>query len=449
MDKPTSKRIIEIEASNTDKIVPHKITKNEIEPISMMDFEELSMASGNDKIYLQVPFNDFFKEGCIIIDTPGIDSIDKMDSDITFGYLPFLDGAVICQDIQKGTLPKSLLNFLLKPEIKPILNHFIFAITKADLKPNEAKEKIKKDIINQLELLKKEHNLNLTNIESRVVLTSKTDLNDLKKSFEENIIKNKIKIIKYRKNVEIGKIIDKAIEALKYHKENLDLSIDDVKEKEQEIEEALSQMEQKEFEISNKIEQTRESIKNDIKIILINFIPELKKVDSEEELLKAEVLLQKRIQAIANSKLSNLLGKDLSIKIDSSIISFNDEIKTILNGINIGKQISTFIFFDLILPGSGVLGVAEGGAGLIVREGAKGVLKNNVKKTSLKIIVNAINKLNLFEYVGDFAKDKLIESKIESKIPSMSHIVSMAIIESKEKSGYRTISAVKLKQEEV
>ncbi len=135
----------------------------------------------------------------ILIDTPGTNSLSKLESDITFGYLPYLDGAVICQTVEKGSLPQTMINFLLKPEIKKLAKNFIFAITNSDLKPLKTLEKIKSEIVSQLDDLNNKHNLGFDNINDIVVLTAinkkEKKLDDFYKIYSNKFIKKILDIL--------------------------------------------------------------------------------------------------------------------------------------------------------------------------------------------------------------------------------------------------------------
>lgn len=426
MDKPTSKRIVEIKSKDVDKIVPYKVNNQEIEPISMMDFNDLSVTAGADKIYLEVPYNDFFKKDYMIIDTPGLLSLDKMDTDITFGYLPYLDGAIICQDIQKGTLPKTLLEFLVKPEIKHILNNFIFAITKSDFKNSVARDKIREDIIKQLNSINDKNNLNIIDIESKVVLVStKEDLALFYKSFQKNIALKRENLLEDKKGRELDKIKNDLIESLKEHKKNRDLTIDDIKVKEKQIQDKMVKIKSAKIEIEKKLDRVGISIEGDIERELKSFIPKISNLKTIEDFADEEKNLQDKIESVINHNIQKVFREDnMIISLNGKSFSFNEEITNIINKVEIGRTIGTFVFMDIIVPGSGLLGAVEGTTGVVVREMAKKSVVSTVKNGFLRGAFQIFRQINPVEYIGDFVQNKLISSKLEESIPNMSKSIS-------------------------
>ena len=92
-------------------------SKGELTPISALEVEdELTTSSPDQIVVLHTKANDLLHEGYCIVDTPGISSLDETHTDITFGYLPKLDGAIICLDINSGGMNQSLKAFISKPE---------------------------------------------------------------------------------------------------------------------------------------------------------------------------------------------------------------------------------------------------------------------------------------------------------------------------------------------
>ena len=168
---PITKRITEIRFSEKHT-TPRFFLRNEPETeLSLENFKSLAgNSSRNAPILVTHPPVEPLRSGFSLIDTPGLMSLDSMDADITFGFLPFLDGAIICIDCMTGSVGRSVIDFLNKPEVRPMAEYFIFALTRADCKSPSAREKIREHVIELLQT-----NVYSTCPESvpdRVVLTS-------------------------------------------------------------------------------------------------------------------------------------------------------------------------------------------------------------------------------------------------------------------------------------
>ena len=100
------KKILPVDVIPTTKSITHIVPKNELEneeffkvendgsltKIDKVDFQDIATGSKEGKTELNIPANDILKESYFFVDTPGLASLAKADTDITFGYLPFWMG---------------------------------------------------------------------------------------------------------------------------------------------------------------------------------------------------------------------------------------------------------------------------------------------------------------------------------------------------------------------
>lgn len=444
MDEPTSKTIVEIEGANVESPEYYKYVGMDRESISAMEFSDICTMTGKYAAYLRLPAGKFLKKGYLLIDTPGISSLDQSDEDITFGYLPELDAAVLCQDIQLGGLNDSIQNFMLKPQVRPILNNFIFAITKADTKSDP--EKIRNNVISQLKELNDKHCLDLNNIEKRVVLVSNAqESNDLDRVFNELIFKQRQKLQEERREKEYRKIAQKARALLKDQKKNATLDTDDIKTEESEAEESIEILKKNEQTLKEKFDRFEDKIQGDIRGVLTSRLPEIAQVKDKEELQEQIRIIEQGIVEKANIRASRYIGDAGLDSVDGTMLSgISEQVSSVLKGANIGKQIGSFLLFAVVLPGaSAAMNAAEGAGGLVVREaakkGAKDVAKNAAKQFAkeeakkaakmmiLKNVLDILDKINPVEIAGNIIQGKMIESKLEEKIIPISTNLAFAI----------------------
>jgi hypothetical protein len=433
MDQPTSKRVVEIEGSNVENVQYYKRTDDgSLEGISAIDFSEMSMSHGNNVVYLKVPTNNFLQKGYLLIDTPGIHALDESDQDITFGYLQFLDAAVICQDIQKGTLPQSILDFLVKPEIKPIINNFLFAITKSDLKSEESQKEILNEVIQQLKKLNMEYNLGLNDIEKKVILVSdKESLETLEKSFASTFIMAKDKLLRERKEKETQKIIEEAIKLLKEHRDNLDLNTDEIADKEHLIETDISKIKKEKNLINDRFKKVSRTLEDGIYDELQLFAEKVGNLSEEDELNMAIEDLKDNIENLAIRTIHKNFD---DIQFDhlkgAEFVALKNDIKKILDVADIGKTVGTFVLFSVLLPASGAVGgFLEGSVGVWLRRigmsknAAQGVLKQFGQ------IGQYINKINPVDMAVNKLSQYYTESTVKKQLRPLSEKLSATVID--------------------
>lgn len=437
MDEPTSKTIVEIEGADIENPEYYKYVGTSKESISAMEFSDISTTLSEYTLYLRLPIGRFLKKDYLLIDTPGISSLDQSDEDITFGYLPKLDAAVLCQDIQIGTLNDSIVNFILKPEVRPILNHFIFAITKSDTKMDP--EKIRSNITLQLHELNDKHHLGLNHIEKRVILMSKEEGSDeFDKIIDEFIFKQKGRLQEERRDKEYHTIAQKALSLLKNQKKDAKLDISDIKTEEHEIEKSIETLKNNEQKLKEKFDRFEEKIQTDIRSVLTSRLPEIAQVKDKEELQEQIQIVERSVIEKANMRATKYIGDTGLDTVDSSmLVSVSEQVASILSVSNIGKQVGNFLLFAILIPGaSAAANAAEGAGGLAVREAgkkgakavaenaARGVAKEGMKQATkmviLKNVLDILDKINPIEIAGNIIQGKLIESKLQENIISIS-----------------------------
>ena len=72
------------------------------------------------------------------VDTPGVHSFNEQHDDITYGYLPLVDVAVVVLDATRGDVPGSVLDFIQNQLLQGDLTKLAFAINKTDEVPPTA-----------------------------------------------------------------------------------------------------------------------------------------------------------------------------------------------------------------------------------------------------------------------------------------------------------------------
>ena len=118
---PTTKSICLIEplpGASTPKYF--EIKNGERHSISFLDFEAIVGGERNGVAGITVSPCEVLPEGCIFVDTPGIDAPSGTEGEQTFLYLSSLDAAVFCINIDDGSITKKAEDFLCSDELKLI-----------------------------------------------------------------------------------------------------------------------------------------------------------------------------------------------------------------------------------------------------------------------------------------------------------------------------------------
>ncbi len=114
-DKPTTAIVTEIRRGNETSFnilesSNGKQTNKKIE-ISQIA-EEVQKVNGNRVLQVEIGDSGLLDEKTILIDTPGVSSINESHSKITYGYLPNMDVIFMVVNINMGSISKSLETFI-------------------------------------------------------------------------------------------------------------------------------------------------------------------------------------------------------------------------------------------------------------------------------------------------------------------------------------------------
>ncbi len=452
MDKPTSKSVIElISKDNLKELEFYELKDERKEKISATRFSEIALTSSDSKAMVYVPSNDFFQDGYMMIDTPGISSLDNSDIDITYGYLPFLDCAIICNHIQKGSLTQSIINFILKDEIRPIINNLLFVITNSYTKAPKSQIKIRKKIISQLSALNEKYSLGMNDIASKVVNVSALEamegkggftLDALKNSFNQNFIRKKVTLQEQKKAKEIDKITNQLLNTLLYKKKSSSLDLSTLKEKEETLNNEILALEQKRAKILKSLQTIDSKIGDRIYTIFNKNLPKIKTLKNEDE---ASIFME-QLQETIGREVSNIISlhfKELSSSSDN-IIEFRELesiIYNLLEQINMGKDIGMVILIEILTLGTAGIG---GFFGFFLRSASNMIMKQE-GNSHLKNTAEFISKVNPLERVGGMISAKVIESQIMPKLEELSKEIAIDI---KEELGVKVESEVFVPLEE-
>ena len=428
MQKPTTKSIIEIIPDSKLEKMEYSVRHDgEMQKISATEFSDIALGRKNGIVILRTPSEGLLKDGFILVDTPGVDSLDKTDADITFGYLPFIDAVVLCLDINKGGIGASLQKFLMRPEILAIKDRLIIAITHADTKKIEDAEIIRHQVEKQL----RELGGGMDQIADRIVLTAaelvlkKEDgfnLEAFNKAFSEHILANKHQMEKDRQWKTIQQLAVDLREILQMYEGGFSKTEADLIAEEETLKSDIEDIHSARLKEEKRFERLMENLHKKIATICSSYIHQFGNATPETlDQISSEMIkeIQIAIEENVNRHLENF-GNISGGSIHNEVMS---KIKTILSQIEIVKM---FVFMALIAaigPLKGAGNVVEGIGANLGRQLAK-----NKKKAFLKGIGEVLQKIDpvdpLIDFLGNLYKTKqanLILERLPARIMSTLH----------------------------
>ncbi len=412
---PTTAIITEIKKSEFNKIIvteeiDGKIFQKEINNIELHD--EATKTQFGKKIEIFTNEIDFIDEKIQILDTPGITSINEKHTDITFGYLPYIDVAFILMDGNVGSANNTLFSFLSKYP-NEFLSKLYFVLTKIDtLSPNQLKN-IKVNLENQLSQLI--NNPQVFEVSGQTALESalsnniaeyngsgiveiikiiKNDIPKFKATIEENRISEMLK----HETKELKKLLEFKLNSLNLNTDELDYKIKELKSEISNIE-----IDNNRFKLYyEKIKQeTIDKIDKIVKECVLLISVKLSKDQPYEDIVVGmiddiECQIKIGISQIKELKFDKI-GKNISEILKASIESQTMQIKELANLIT---DVSTFILASVVIPGVFNAVEAAASVGTIAAKKA-GKLADEAIKTSEKIAEGVTDTVKNAEQIAN------------------------------------------------
>lgn len=155
-DVPTTALVTEI--AQADKDLAFVISTNDDgqesrSPISFAALaDHITDTDMNKKVFVGLKDLSLTTPNLLLIDTPGIASINETHDDITYGYLPQVDIAFVVINPNSGDLPRTLIDFL-DQFPQDLLDKIYFVISRADQLPVKALQEVKEKVTASLQPL--------------------------------------------------------------------------------------------------------------------------------------------------------------------------------------------------------------------------------------------------------------------------------------------------------
>jgi len=466
MVKPTSKCIVEIIPKADIQEIEYYRANDDgfLSTISASEFSDIALGTTPGSAALLVPENESLKSGFNFIDTPGFTALDKADADIAYGVLPQLDGIVICVDANKGSLPKTVTDFIAKPHVKALFERIMIIVTFAATK-SDAIGGIVQRIKNQMtDIAIATRKSNVENpviaFDGDVALSERDDaglqqlISTLRTAFYE-----KVRLL--QQDREKSMLLEIAISMKSILEERAKMVNYDTPEfnaQEAELEKSLKVVEQEIKELDERLLSMEKKIEDKVKNIAMQFGPQFKQQKAtgiREVFTQMATLINTEISALIKTHLE---GFTMPNTLHWST-SMEDAFSSIERKVNVGKGLATAVITAVAAVATSgastaateAAAAAEGAAvGIgtreaskaMVKQGAKTAVEETVKKGAeegvkkgvlaklLPFIGETIKAINPAEWGGDIAESYLKESTIDNMLIHVPRNMALNIIES-------------------
>ena len=334
-------------------------------------------------------------KGLIIVDTPGLSSLDDFHRKALEGYIQEADVVLVLADISQGLVNST--NSFLNENIENSQKLYMI-LTKGELLSD-------KDQTKQVEYIK-----NNFKFLQDVLVVNKNDISNLDKVLSE-ILEEKEKIIKERVNSKLSKICKFTIELLKEQiKLKQNSSSDDVREEIEKIRNSI-------FEIEDMIRKEQVSFNEKLKAIIYN---------SQKDF---ETILSGKINWIVDALYDENLNESIDDRFEIAIQESLNETLSKLE-MNLNKELNDI---SLNIPNTNLSGnfvVNLSDNVVVAREFLIGFIEGvSSKWPAVHIIVkNLENVLRGFiDFVAESATRSFVSKQVEAIVPQIASEINSSL----------------------
>ena len=423
---PTTKSICIIESSEELKENAYfREVGMERLPISFNDFQ--NMLNGNEfgVAVTRMACREELPLGLVYIDTPGVDNFSARESELTYRYLSLLDAAIVCIDINEGTIRQSLLDFISEPELFALSSRMFFVLTHSDQKTQNSIRSIEEEVFQKIMKYSSSNHFNTENLKERIISVNATDHDSSMKVVElirTFILSRQQGILGERVMKEEKNIARQLSALLQEEADNLKCDMPELNDRKNRLMEEIQQIEDEIDKHHSKLEILREKLSDQIKNILLNHELDVTTADSPTKMQAVFQQINLEIGETAKALVDSL---NIQMALPVSGGSMCSELILKLQRINNIKDLTvtaaTAALTAWICPGgTAALNAAEGAAGAAARtagkaanaagKAAKTVTKASGSSTFKNImcgIGKIIHDINPLEMIGDWVSAEL------------------------------------------
>ncbi len=434
MEKPTTARITEIvpEAGLEGLRFYLKDEQGGLKQITVLEFDDALLSSGKEVAVVKAPGNDLLLDGYCIVDTPGLASLEETHTDITFGYLPILDGAIVCQDINKGGLTASLRAFLSKREVRPFLTRIVFVLTRTDTKQPASAEAIRQGFVAELHTLAEELRTPIQDLDARVLSLSPMQMLEqgngraaLSTVFENVFAASRAAMTRDRIAREREALVKQAIVMLHDKYDNLALDRSQYAGKRKELQEEIAKTEATQHDIHASIDQLKPQIMRLVDKQVSRLMTDLSKA-SQQELTGIITSYLSEIEQGVNELLKSKFDHASTLVVDSRT-NLQSRLEKLANAVDMGKFVATAAIVAALFPEpTTASSIATAATGEVI-EGAIGAKVISSSRGSR--LGDFIKTINPAEHIGNFIHAHQREKMIHEEVSRMGADITLSIIE--------------------
>ena len=394
--------------------------------INRPDFDDLARGHAPGHPLVRLPSRPGFPEGFVFLDTPGLSTLIEKHTEITLGELPFVDAAVICVDISKGGLTRTVTDFLTSPGVRHLQHRFLIALTFADGKSDTERAAV---VEKTADILAQTIDCSKSEAEGRIVVVSagpeatKRDVSALRTAIHEVFETRKEFLMAERQHRASMRLVPRTISLLEQVRGGLLESQENFAGRKKEADGQRVRLDQELHQQRQCFDKSRDDLRRDVQEICDRYQASFAAAPDDLAIQQVSDDFTAELAKKASDHFERL-GRQWDIHVGGTDAEIQRLLKDTNKIVSLGATVATAALVAAINPAAGVAataGEATGGAALRTAA-AKAATKVGVKTAttaateglkkvgkSALIALHEINPVNIAsDLVGEWWKIKRI-----------------------------------------
>ena len=418
----------------------HLEPSGEMRCIKKPDFDDLACGRVAGRPRVHLPSCAGFSAGSIFLDTPGLSTFIEEHTEVTLGELPFLDAAVVCVDIRKGGLTRTVTEFLKFPGILHLRHRFLIALTFADQLQITQRQEVAGKVAATLS-----HTVDCPESEAagRTVVVSagpeavERDVSALRTAIQEKFENHREALMAEGQRRGADRLVPRAIDLLKQVRQSLQEPDEAFESRRTEAKERSARMDEELKRQRQRLENSLDELRRDVLETCHRFCPPFAAAADDQAREEVSRAFHTDLKQIIDNHVSEF-GKDSGAPSDGLDVGIQQILKRIDQVTDLAAMIATAAATAALLPGAGAAASAgEAAGGGTVRIWAASAARkagragHSAFRSGMGKVLRAIHNKNPINQASnlfaEWLKEKMIAEPLEDLAEGISTRVSRDI----------------------
>jgi small GTP-binding protein len=359
--------------------------ENKKQKLTEDEFQEIAAGEQTpppfSKLSLTLP-HPILSQNLILIDTPGVHSMNNQHQEITYGLLPKVDAAFVVMDANQGDVPRTVMSFLRDHVLAQSMEKLIFVVNRIDDIPQNNRQEHVEQFKKTLKDLLPHENSNPIVVPSIATpgedIPESLGIEKIKEEILNNILPSKKSILNRGATKNLSIISAKLIKNIEAQKKAINSTVNDMDKEIEQLKEArkklnleMQKLKDKVFfqikKIQNRSGSRIDSMLSKVSNRAEKEIHESRSVDDD----RFQLSLQQKIQGWMAKEFENTIAKEIDPDIKSLTEEVQVSVKSIQSNIpelslepislpggvflDLLVEVGLLTIFNLVLPGEWVV----------------------------------------------------------------------------------------------